>query len=117
MPKKFIFRNNQNVGAAQAELDSHYLTESFIDTGDLAILTNCEDPRRVIAGRTGAGKSALIAKILEQEENVILIRPEALALTYISNSGVIGFFSEIGVKMDRFSSIDSIYPKIQMQGY
>jgi hypothetical protein len=102
MPKKFIFRHNLSVGAAQAELDSRFLFECFIDTGDLEILTNCEDPRRIIAGRTGSGKSALIYMIKENKKNVIEIRPEALALTYISNSKVINFFTEVGVKMDIF---------------
>jgi hypothetical protein len=102
MTKKFIFRHNQSIGAAQAELDARYLSECFIDTGDLDILSNCEDPRRIISGRTGSGKSALISRIQEVEENVVQIRPEALALTYISNSGVINFFTEAGVKMDIF---------------
>jgi hypothetical protein len=102
MPRKFVFRHNLSIGAAQAELDSHYLAECFVDTGDLNLLTDCEDPRRIIAGRTGSGKSALISKIEECEENVILIRPESLALTYISNSNVINFFTEVGVRMDIF---------------
>ena len=102
MPKKFIFRNNQTIGAANAESDTHFLKSCFIDTGDLEILTNCEDHRCIIAGRTGSGKSAIISRIEELEENVIRIRPEALALTYISNSGVINFLTEIGVNLDLF---------------
>jgi hypothetical protein len=102
MPKRFVFRNNQSVGAANAERDKHFLNSCFIDTGELNILVDCEDPRCIIAGRTGSGKSALIAQIQEQEENVIRIRPEDLALTYISNSGVINFLTEVGVKMDIF---------------
>jgi hypothetical protein len=102
MPKKFVFRNNQSIGAANAEKDKHFLSSCFIDTGDLNILVDCEDPRCIIAGRTGSGKSALITKIQEREENTIRIRPEDLALTYISNSGVINFLTEVGVKMDIF---------------
>jgi hypothetical protein len=102
MPKKFVFRNNQNIGAAQAELDSKFLDECFVDNGDLDILLSTPDPRRIIAGRTGSGKSALLSRIEESEENVIRIKPESLALTYISNSNVINFFTEVGVKMDIF---------------
>jgi adenylate kinase family enzyme len=102
MPKKFVFRNNQSIGAANAERDKHFLNSCFIDTGELDILVDCEDPRCIIAGRTGSGKSALIAKIQEREENVIRIRPEDLALTYVSNSGVITFLTEVGVNMDIF---------------
>jgi len=89
MAKKFVFRRNQNIGVAQAELDSHYLDECFINTGDLEILANCEDPRRILAGRTGAGKSALLSQLEDTEEHTIRIHPDALAITYVSNSGVI----------------------------
>ena len=102
MPKRFIFKSNQTIGAAQAELDSHYLAECFVDTGDLLVLRNCDDPRRIVAGRTGAGKSALLARLAELEEHPIQIRPESLALAYIANSNVIAFFTEAGVKMDIF---------------
>ena len=103
MPKRFIFRSNQSIGAAQAELDSHYLAECFVDTGDLAVLQDCDDPRRIVAGRTGAGKSALLSQLIEVEEHPIQIRPEnPWSLAYIANSGVIAFFTETGVKMDIF---------------
>ena len=102
MPKKFVFRSNQTIGAAQAELDEHYLSRCFVDTGDLQILKDCTDHRRILAGRTGSGKSALIAQLVETEDHAIQIQPDSLALTYISNSGVIGFFTEAGVKMDIF---------------
>lgn len=101
MPK-FIFRSNQTIGAAAAELDSFYLHQCFVDTGDLDIICDCDDPRRLIVGRTGAGKSALIARMAEQVDNLITIRPESLALTYISNSNTLKFFIEAGVKMDIF---------------
>jgi hypothetical protein len=48
MAKKFVFRSNQSIGAAQAELDGRSLQECYIDTGDLDILCDCGDPRRII---------------------------------------------------------------------
>jgi hypothetical protein len=100
--RHFIFRNNQSIGEPQAELDNHYLSECFVNTGDLEILTDCQNPKFVIVGRTGAGKSALISKIYDEEEIVINIQPESLALTYISNSNIINFCTDAGVKMDIF---------------
>lgn len=102
MPKKFIFRSNQSIGAAQAELDDHYLNQCFVDSGNLQVLRDCADHRRIVTGRTGSGKSALMTRLLDAEEHVIQIQPESLALTYISNSGVIRFFTDAGVKMDVF---------------
>ena len=102
MTKKFVFRSNQQIGAAAAELDDHYLNQCFIDTGDLEIIKDCTDPRLILIGRTGSGKSAIIYQLQETEEHVIPIRPESLALTYIANSNILKFFIETGVKLDIF---------------
>lgn len=102
MAKKFVFRSNQIIGAAAAEADDHYLSQCFIDTGDLDIIRDCSDPRIILIGRTGSGKSALLRRLNECEDHVIQILPESLALTYIANSNVLKFFSETGVKLDIF---------------
>lgn len=102
MSKKFIFRSNQIIGAAAAEQDGAFLSQCFIDTGDLAILCDCEDPRRILVGRTGAGKSALISRLAELDDRVIQIQPESLSLAYIANSNILRFFTEAGVKLDIF---------------
>jgi hypothetical protein len=103
MPEgKFIFRSNQTIGAAAAEQDSQFLDECFVDTGILSILLNCDDHRCILVGRTGAGKSALVSQISIQSEHAISISPDLLSLAYISNSNVINFFSEAGVKLNLF---------------
>jgi hypothetical protein len=102
MPKKFILRSNQMIGAASAESDSDFLTHCYIDTGDLDILKSTKDPRNILVGRTGAGKSALLIRLIEDEEHVISISPESLSLSFIANSNVIQFFSNAGVNMDIF---------------
>lgn len=101
-PSKFRFRRLDNIGSADAEEDRMFLESCFVDTGGLEVLRDCSDPRRIILGRTGTGKTALLMKLCEIEEKVIEVKPESLALAYISNSTILNFLSELGVKLDIF---------------
>lgn len=98
----FRFRRNDSVGTADAESDDKYLSECFVETGDLQVLRDCSNPKRLIVGRTGAGKSALLRKLREVERNVIELSPQNLCLSYIANSDVINFFESAGVNLDLF---------------
>jgi hypothetical protein len=98
---KFIFRKHASIGAAAAEEDAKFLSECFVDTGDLDPLIDCSDRRRIILGRTGAGKSALMKKLIE-DTTAIVINPETLSFNYLTNSTILQFFLEAGVKLDLF---------------
>lgn len=98
---KFTFRKHASIGAAAAEEDTKFLAECFVDNGDLEPLIDCADRRRIILGRTGAGKSALLNKLIE-ETGAIVINPETLAFNFLTNSTVLQFFLEAGVKLDLF---------------
>ncbi len=99
---KFKFRNADNIGAADAESDQAFLKSCFIDSGELQILSDCSDHRRIILGKTGSGKTALLSQLAEDQDRVINIKPESLALSYISNSTILKFIQELGVKLDIF---------------
>jgi len=74
-----------------------------MDVGDTAILHDCDDPRRIVLGRTGAGKTALLYQFVEQRrDNVIEVKPESLALAYISNSTILQFVHDLGVNLNIF---------------
>jgi len=53
----FVFRKHDTVGSAAAEHDSLFLDECFVDTGDINFLLDRKNPKRIIVGRTGAGKT------------------------------------------------------------
>ncbi len=99
---KFRFRRLDRIGHPDAAEDKEFLASCFIDTGELQVLRNCADPRRLVLGRSGAGKTALLQKLLECEERAISIKPESLALSYISNSTILNFVASLGVKLDIF---------------
>lgn len=95
----FRFRRNDNIGAAMAEADDKFLSQCFVDTGDLSALANVEDPRRIVVGRTGAGKTALLSQLRQVQDNVVELSPQSVSLTYVSNSEVIQFFEAAGVNL------------------
>ncbi len=99
---RYVFRRNSSIGAMDAESDEKYLKDCFLNTGDLDVLLDCEDPKRIVVGRVGAGKSTLLAKLKESHANAFEIRPEELSLNFVSNSDIIQFFESVGVKLDLF---------------
>lgn len=99
---RFIFRPLDTIGAAAAEEDIEFLKDCFVEQGYLEVLKDGKDTRRILLGRTGSGKTALLSKLLETEERCIEIKPESLALAYVSNSTIIQFVSELGVDLDIF---------------
>lgn len=101
----FCFSRHDDIGAAAAEDDSEFLDSCYVDTGDLEVVLKPGNPKRVIVGRTGAGKSALLNHIYRTEENVILLSPHSLSLNYIANNNVINFFEEAGVSLSVFYAL------------
>ena len=101
MAEKFRFRKQHYIGASDAEEDIEFLSKCFINTGDVELLSNCERPERIVLGRTGTGKTALLFELIKRK-NVIEIRPESLSFSYIVNSNILQFFFESGAKLDLF---------------
>lgn len=100
--RNFVLRRHQSIGAGDALEDSHYLSSSYVDTGDLQVLRDTSNPRSIVTGRTGVGKTALIQKLSTSEERVVRLVPDDLALSYLANNGVLQFFVSAGVKLDLF---------------
>ena len=100
---RFIFRRHDNVGSMAAEEDDEFLRACFVETGDLDLLKDPTDNRIIVLGRTGSGKTALLRELERHSSGtVIRLKPEDLALSYLSNSTVLQFFESIGVNLDPF---------------
>lgn len=100
--QKFSIKANTSIGRSAAEDDSSTLHECFVTTDLLADVLDTSSSKSIILGRTGSGKSAAIMYIKKKETNIIEIKPENLALNYISNSDIISFFEKLGLKLDNF---------------
>lgn len=100
----YKFRRNIDIGSLDAESDK-FLLSAFVDKHDLSILRNMNDPKSILLGRTGSGKSALIRYLEEEEDNVVRIDPESMSLRHLSNSDIINYFKEIDVNLDLFYKV------------
>lgn len=103
--KDFVFKKHMSVGEADAENDKQFLEECFVDIGDYEILEDTTTSQSIVLGRTGIGKSALLEQLEKNNERVIRIEPEELALRHISNSTILNFFEDLGVNLDIFYSL------------
>jgi hypothetical protein len=101
----FRFRRGASIGELDAEADKRFLSSCFIETGDFSTLRDCGSPHRIIIGRTGSGKSALISQLISSEDHVIQISPENLSLNYLSNSDILVTLERSGVKLDLFYNL------------
>jgi len=97
-----VFRKQDSLGANDAEGDTQFLGACFVDTGDLELLRDCNRAERIVVGRTGVGKSALLLQLLKDEQRSVELKPESLALSFISNSTILRFFEDLGVNLEIF---------------
>lgn len=101
---KFRFNKHQLLGTPDAETD-RVLNDVFIDTGALDVLTDVDNPKCIIVGRTGSGKSALIKQIVHKSQKVTRIAPESMALKFLSNSTILDYFRSIDVNLNYFYKV------------
>lgn len=94
----YRFRKDVTIGALAAEEDAAFLRDCFIDTGLLDAILNKDDHRRILLGRTGAGKSALFMR-LGEKAHTIVISPDELALDHLSNSELLKQLHDCGISL------------------
>jgi len=99
----FKFRKHANIGAEGAEEDDEFLFECFVDNGNLEILANTEENKRIVIGRTGSGKTALLRTISHQnEDSTITLHPEDCALNYLSNNTLLKTLCDNNINLNTF---------------
>lgn len=99
----FRFRRGDTVGAADGENDQRFLESCFVDNGDATILLDCDNPKCIVVGRTGSGKTSLLLEIEKRAEgHTERISPESLSLNHIANSDTVHILSDLGVNLDPF---------------
>jgi hypothetical protein len=97
-----VLRTGMSIGAMSAEEDERFLTDCFLETDSAALIRSLDASQCIVLGRTGSGKSAILLDVENRHHNTVRINPEALSLNYISNSNIISFFDNMGIKLDVF---------------
>jgi hypothetical protein len=95
-----ITRPGINIGSVAAENDQEFLEECFVRHPSLEALLDANSKAAVLVGRTGAGKTAVLQHILENNRNCCELNPANMALNYIANSDIIRFLHDIGADLD-----------------
>lgn len=95
-----VVRPGMTIGSISAESDDEYLFECFVDHPAVTSCQSIKSPGMIVAGRTGSGKTAIIRYIDENAEHATVIEPEAMSLSYVSNSDILRFVQAIGGDLD-----------------
>lgn len=97
-----IIKPNSKIGKSSAEADDEYLFSCFFEHDVLVDALNVDSPETFIYGRTGVGKTAIIRKIENDEDNVSNIDLNSVALDYVANSDIINFLGSLDLNLDIF---------------
>ncbi|QHM71415.1 hypothetical protein C7M51_01702 [Mixta intestinalis] len=72
-----------------AETDNEFLDSCFIDKGYLEDLLDVKNPRSIIVGRAGSGKSSLLYKVSTSIDNYKKINPNDISVKFLECSDII----------------------------
>jgi len=93
------FPSDDGAGVAAAEDDKDFLSEYFIDTGNLAALLELGNNKHILIGGAGAGKTALLAMLSKRRRHVIPLSPQSLSLQLFARSSVVRFLEAAGANL------------------
>lgn len=105
-----IFRNNDEIGKLEAESDT-FLDDCFYETNIFKGIMNFDSSdknpdftKRIIVGRTGSGKSALLRKILDEGSIKVYdkIEAENTIFEHVKNNVFISSLNDSGIDLRVF---------------
>ncbi|WP_170761945.1 P-loop ATPase, Sll1717 family [Ruegeria lacuscaerulensis] len=99
---KPILRTDTSIGSVQAEEDTTFLINCYVDNEALATVRDLSNSKMFVLGSTGCGKSALLQMIEHHEEKATFLDLDDMAMNYIANSDNIMFLKKIGVDLSFF---------------
>lgn len=94
------FRRGVGVGSGNAETDDDFLFDCFVDYPAVQSAESMATSGMILAGRTGAGKTAIIRRIERLSEHSVVLDPSDMAMSYVANSDALRFLDLIGADLD-----------------
>ena len=85
-----------SIGSGNAESDDDFLFKCFVENAALVEAKDINSSGMIIAGRTGAGKTAILRSIAQENDYHIEIDPSLMAMDYVANSDALRFVYMIG---------------------
>jgi hypothetical protein len=98
------FNRHIDIGSLEAE-DDRFLIKSFIEKDEFRAISSLASQKCIVLGRTGSGKSALLRRLEETQQNLVRIKPEEMSLRFLSNSDIIEYFRRLDIKLDLFYKV------------
>lgn len=95
-----ILRQGMSIGTGNAESDDEFLFDCFVDYPAVDQCRRMESAGRILAGRTGAGKTAIIRYLEREAEHAVEVDPAQMSMSYVSNSDALRFLTAIGADLD-----------------
>ena len=99
--KPLILERQDIIGHPGAEDDRILLSKCFYHSSSYKIMGNIDNPKSILIGGTGAGKTALIEQFHEKnEKNCVRLSLDEVTLNYLSNSNIINVLEENGINLN-----------------
>lgn len=95
-----VIRRGHGIGSGNAESDDQFLFDCFVDypaVQDAQLLTSAG---MILAGRTGAGKTAILRHIEASADHSVTLDPFDMSMSYVANSDTLRFLDAIGADLD-----------------
>lgn len=95
-----VLRRGVGIGSGNAESDDEFLFSCFVTHPAVEQCMRTSSAAMVLAGRTGAGKTAILRHIKDEAEHAVVIDPFEMSMSYVSNSDTLRFLDAIGGDLD-----------------
>ncbi|EPT7062446.1 hypothetical protein [Cronobacter turicensis] len=107
--ENYIFKNSDQIGSLDAETDT-FLEECFVESSVYEVLKkftkDIDFTKRIIVGRTGSGKTALLKKLTQDPsiKNNAIIEAESTVFEHINNNVFISQLLEKNIDLRFFTN-------------